>query len=145
MKGACRIPEEGMDLRTRVLAIKKMKWKNNPQKCLYLSSAIILFAGMASSIYIYLTAEIPSDPALGFEVQVTKKYLRDLEVYGGKANVLAVEFTEWFKSLWQGQSLAYTIGCITILISIVLFLAAYHWEFDSETDGQAENKHGRTE
>jgi hypothetical protein len=47
---------------------------------------------MAGSFYIYLTAEIASAPELGYEVQVTKKYLRDLEVYGGKANVLAVEF-----------------------------------------------------
>jgi hypothetical protein len=129
----------------RALEIKKMNWKNNPQTRLYLSSAIILFTGIASSIYIYLTAEIAPDPALGYEVQVTKKYLRDLEVYGGKANVLAVEFQEWFKSLWQGQSLAYTIGCITILISLGLFLVAYHWELDSETDDRDENKRGRTD
>jgi len=120
----------------------KMKWKNNPQTLLYLSSAIILFAGMASSIYIYLTAEIGSDPASGYEVQETKKYLRDLEVYGGKANVLAVEFMQWFKSLWQGQSLAYTIGCITILISLGLFLAAYHWECDLESEDRDEDKRG---
>jgi hypothetical protein len=66
---------------------KDMKWKiANPQTRLNLSSAIILFAGLSSSIYIYLTARNVSDTVLEFEE--TKKYLRDLELYGGKANVL---------------------------------------------------------
>jgi len=54
----------------------------------------------------------------------SKKYLRDLELYGGKANVLATEFRLWLVGLWQGKSLAFTVAFITILISLVFFYAA---------------------
>jgi len=56
----------------------------------------------------------------------SKKYLHDLELYGGKVNVLAAEFTNWFYGLWHGKSLAFTTGCITIVISFLLFFIAYH-------------------
>ena len=45
----------------------------------------------------------------------TKKYLHDLEEFGGKANVLAVEFQEWFASLWHGKRLAFTVAAMTVM------------------------------
>jgi hypothetical protein len=54
----------------------------------------------------------------------TKRYVHDLQLYGGNAAVLADEFIRWFNGLWRGESLAYTIGFITIAISLVLFLIA---------------------
>lgn len=92
----------------------------------YLSSVIFLLSGLGTSVFIYLTSEDISVNVLGFELEDSKKYLHELELYGGKANVLAVEFTNWFNGLWHGKSLAYTIGCITILISFLLFFADYH-------------------
>jgi hypothetical protein len=121
-----------------------MKWKiTNTQTRLSLSSAIILFAGLASSIYIYMTAGNVSDTVLEFEE--TKKYMHDLELYGGKANVLAVELMKWFKGLWQGESLAYTVACITIFISFGFYLVAYFGSSGLESDDCDEGKRDRVE
>jgi hypothetical protein len=54
----------------------------------------------------------PEDPLA--DQHSSKKYLHDLEVYGGKANVLAAEFREWFAGLWRGKSLAGTIAVLTV-------------------------------
>jgi hypothetical protein len=112
-----------------------MKWKTtNLQTRLYLISAIILLVGLSSSIWIYLTAENDSKRVLGYEIaggnaylitpDNSKKYVHDLELYGGKANVLADEFMRWFIGLWHGKSLAFTVACITIFISLGFFFVA---------------------
>jgi hypothetical protein len=56
----------------------------------------------------------------------SKKYLRDLELYGGKANVIMDELRRWFIGLWHGKSLAFTVACITIFVSFGVFYAANH-------------------
>ena len=100
-----------------------MKWKTaNLQTRLYLISAIILLVGLGSAILIYLTAENDSYGILGYED--SKTYIHDLELYGGKANVLASEFMRWFGGLWHGKSLAFTVACITIFISFGFFFVA---------------------
>jgi hypothetical protein len=76
----------------------------------------ILIGGFGAAIAVYFVARArPANP-LGYEPLETKQYLRDLEVYGGKANVLAAEFREWFAALWYGKQLAYTIAVITLLV-----------------------------
>jgi hypothetical protein len=104
----------------------------NPRKTFYLIGAAILLIGLISSVLIYLTAENYSERVLGYEMlggsvypitpQDSKKYRHDLEVYGGKANVLADEFISWFDGLWHGKSLAFTLACIAIFMSLVFFL-----------------------
>jgi hypothetical protein len=49
-----------------------------------------------------------------------------LELYGGKTAVLANEFRYWFIGLWHGKSLAFTIACITIFISLGVYFIANH-------------------
>ena len=56
----------------------------------------------------------------------SKKYLRDMELYGGKANVIADELRRWVVGLWQGKSLAYTVACIAIVTSFGVFYVASH-------------------
>jgi hypothetical protein len=90
----------------------------------YFITAIILLVGLGSAILIYLTAENVSDSVLGYED--SKIYKHDLELYGGKANVLADEFMRWFSGLWHGKSLAFTVTCITIFISFGFFFFANH-------------------
>jgi len=83
-------------------------------------SMAILIAGFGAAIIIYFTAgAIPENP-LGYEPLETKKYVHDLELYGGKANVLGEEFREWFIGLWYGKNLAYTVAVITILSVLTL-------------------------
>ena len=104
-----------------------MKWKIvNLQARLYLGSFIILLIGLGISAIIYLSATNTSDSGLDYAPENSKMYLHDLELYGGKANLLANELMSWFAGLWRGASLAYTIGCITILISAGIFFIAHH-------------------
>lgn len=83
-------------------------------------TAAILAAGFGSAVVIFITAGPESENPLGYDPLQTKSYLHDLEMYGGKANVLAAEFMEWFTGLWQGRSLAWTVAVITILVVLAL-------------------------
>ena len=56
--------------------------------------------------------------------QDSKMYRHNLEVYGGKLNVMMDDFTSWFGGLWHGKSLAVIIGCTAILLSFGFFYRA---------------------
>jgi hypothetical protein len=90
---------------------------------LKLLTRTILAVGFGAAIVVYVTAGArPEDPLS--DQRNSKKYLHDLEVYGGKANVLAAEFREWFAGLWYGKNLAVTIAVLTVLtVPVVRFLA----------------------
>ena len=91
-------------------------------------AAAILIAGLAGAILIYLSAAVPADDLLEYDPMQSKKYLHDLELYGGKANVLAVQLVQWFESLWHGTRLAYTVACGTVVAAGVLWFAALAYE-----------------
>jgi len=140
---------------TGVLAQIIMKWKAaNRQTYLRLLSAIVLVVGLASSVLIYLTAEKDSDGAAGYEIEGgglypnapenSRMYEHDLELYGGKAAVLANEFRNWFTGLWHGRALAFTVACIAIFISFVIFFVGAHLPSDIISDDQdAKNRRGK--
>ena len=56
--------------------------------------------------------------------QLTKRYVRTLEQFGGKASVLFDEFDRWFASLWRGRTLALTVACLSTAVAAGLFLFA---------------------
>jgi len=133
-----------------------MKWKiTNLQKRLYLIAAILVMVGLGSAILIYLTAENDSDSVFGYEAvggyvypttpEDSKMYRHDLELYGGKANVLADELMRWFVGLWHGKNLALTVSCITIFISFWVFFVARHLRSDLQSDARGENKGAGTD
>ena len=99
-----------------------MKKDINRQKIAYVVSALILAAGLAVSAVIYVTAGTVQETALGPGFD-SKEYLRELETYGGTANVLAAQFMQWFGGLWQGRQLAFTVAVITAVVSFFVFLA----------------------
>lgn len=112
-----------------------MNWKTmNLQKRLYLISAVVLALGLSSSILIYLTAPDASETVMGYEIiggqaylvnpENSKKYIHDLKLMGGNSAVFADEFGRWFIGLWHGKTLAFTVACITILISLGFFFFA---------------------
>lgn len=114
-----------------------MKCTNeNLPACLKLISAIILAIGLGSALLIYQFAGNYTGPVLGYEggngviypmnPEDYKAYARDMELYGGKANVLLDDLRQWFDSLWHGKSLAFIVACITILLSAGLFYAGNH-------------------
>jgi hypothetical protein len=97
------------------------------QTRLYLTAAVILVIGFGSAISVYLTAPNDTESASGYEVitpENSKTYAHDLELFGGKTNVLAVSFMRWFTGLWQGKSLAVIIAGGTIVISFTFFIIA---------------------
>ncbi len=111
-----------------------MKWKNiNLRASLYILSALILLVGAASAVMIYRAAMNDSNSDAGYEViggfiypssENSKKYVHDLQLYGGNAAVLADEFMRWLAGLWHGTSLAFTVAFIALFISFVVFVAA---------------------
>jgi hypothetical protein len=66
-------------------------------------------------------------------------YRRDLELYGGKAALLADDFSRWFVGLWHGKSLAFTVAGISIFISFAFFFAANRLPFLLKFDVHSEN------
>jgi hypothetical protein len=102
-------------------------------------AAIILLLGLSTAISIYLTTESVSDSSLVQQFEHSKRYRHDLEVMGGKANVLADRFYRWFTGLWRGPSLAILVACLTISISSGFFFVAYHLPSDPRPDARSKN------
>ena len=91
---------------------------------LQIIAVAILIVGLATAIGIYVSAARSTDDMVLDEIEHSKQYQRTLELYGGKANVIAVELTQWFDSLWHGTRLAYTVACATVLLAGGFWLAA---------------------
>ena len=115
---------------------------------LHLAAVVILLAGLGSALAIYLTAANDAGGVLGYEAaggyvypltpEDSKMYLHDLELYGGKANVLADELLRWFAGLWHGKTLAFTVAFITILLSFGTFFLARHMPSGGHRGGAQE-------
>ena len=84
-------------------------------------SYITFGVGICISAVIYIFARPPMEDPLGYHPLKTKVFLRQLELYGGKGNVMAAELREWFAGLWQGRNLSYTVEFITVIVSIILW------------------------
>ena len=122
--------------------------------CLNLISVIILVVGLGGAILIYLTAEDTPYGVLGYEEgrgtaypvmpEDSKQYLRGLELYGGKANVLMDRFRRGFMGLWHGRSLAFTVACIAGFVSFGLFYTA-NYLLPSRLESDAPNDDHRNE
>lgn len=116
---------------------------------LKLISVIILVVGLASAAWIYHRADNVPYGVLGYVneggtlypvmPEDSKQYLRSMELYGGKANVLADQFRRWFVGLWQGKSLALIIACATIITSWGFFYAANHLTPPLKSDRHEDN------
>jgi hypothetical protein len=114
-----------------------MPWKFLKQRnWLNLLGAVVLLIGLGSAALIYQKAGDRPNVVLGYEEgngtvypvepEDSKEYLRGLELYGGKANVLADKLRRWFVGLGQGKSLAGLVGVMSIIVSCWCFYAAEH-------------------
>jgi hypothetical protein len=99
-------------------------------------TAGILAVGLGLATLIYLFARTQSENALGYDPMDTKKYLRDLELFGGKGNVLATEFTLWWQGLWHGRNLAFTVAWLTVFLALIFWLIATRRARELEAAGQ---------
>lgn len=112
-----------------------MNWKlASPKTRLYICSICILLVGWTISALIYITASGPSDLTMVDEFQNSKIYTHNLELYGGKMNVLTDQFFRWFGGLWHGQSLGVTLASITFVVSLAFTFVAYHLPSGSKSD-----------
>ena len=91
---------------------------------LYAGSLAVLVLGLCSAALIYVTADEAPESGATEEMLMSKRYVRELQRFGGKAAVLFDEFNRWFASLWDGKSLAVTVAWISIFVSLMLFLLA---------------------
>ena len=121
--------------------------KPGRRNVLYLSGIAILIAGLVCAALVYKAAVDSSNMAQAYESgdgtvlpspDNSKQYLRELQLYGGAANVLAYELRTWFSGLWQGKSLACMIIFITILVASTIFHLARRLPSRTEADSRRE-------
>lgn len=85
-------------------------------------------AGVVVSAVVFVTAPADRGNPFGYDPMDSRAYLRNLELYGGQANVLSVKFQLWFLGLWHGRSLAYTLLFLFIAASLMYWLVASRME-----------------
>jgi len=100
-------------------------------------SRAILAVGFAAAAVIYF---VNASNETGFELEDSKKYLREMEVYGGKANVLAAQLRHWFDGLWHGRSLALTVAVISVLLALAYEFLATPMPAGAEGESPREEK-----
>lgn len=96
---------------------------NDRSTRLRLASYAILAAGLLAALVLYWNAGA-ADGGSGYDPEDSKSYLRQMEVYGGKANLAAYDVREWFGSLWHGTRLAVTVAVLSVLVAGGFRLAA---------------------
>jgi hypothetical protein len=106
---------------------------------------LMLLAGLGSALVIYLTAGSSDEIGMVEEFEESKRFAHDLELYGGKANLIANKFSRWFEGLWHGQSLAYTVAVLTVVISVGYFLVASRLAAHAASDAADENSRDETD
>ena len=105
------------------------------RRVLNLIAFFVLLLGLCTAVIVYERAANAPTQVLGYEQgedgtmypimpQDSKKYQRDLKLYGGTANVLADQMRRFIAGLFQGPALGITIGCLSVLAALVLFAAA---------------------
>lgn len=134
--------------------MKRMEGRReNGRMWLNVASVVILFLGLGTAVFVYQRADDESRRVLAYEQGEdssypvspgdSKVYLRDLELYGGKANVLATQLRYWLAGLWTGKSLAFMIALFSVLASYGAIHAAHRMgtgsgngiEKNDKTDG----------
>ena len=94
---------------------------------------LIAVLGLGFSVGLYFTAPPdPVDPVGYDDPRATKVYQRQMELYGGKANLLGSQIHDWFFGLWHGRSLAFTVGSLSVVSAYLFWLFAHHPDFDPE-------------
>jgi len=93
---------------------------------LYFCSAVVLLLGLAGALLIYATAsDAPETGEVFYDSpQLSKKYVRELERFGGKQAVIFDEIGRWLDERFSGRALGVTIGWLSAIVALALFLFA---------------------
>lgn len=85
-----------------------------------LAGVVLMFAGLLAALVINgVAGREGAGPSSD-----TKKYEREMEMLGGKGNLLATEIREGFVGLWQGKQLARTLLVLSVAGSAACFFVA---------------------
>lgn len=113
-----------------------------PLKRCSIVTVAILLVGLGSAVAIFLAAvEVPPDPFAEFEK--SKKFAYELERMGGKAALAANDLNKWFAGLWQGETLAYTVAVITLVIAAGYYVIATGLEDEARMNRESSFKTGK--
>jgi hypothetical protein len=75
----------------------------------------ILGGGLALGLVLHLAMPPVEEDHLRGIVE-SRRYLHDLEAYGGKINVMQDQFHRWFVGLWCGKQLGITVAWLSALV-----------------------------
>ncbi|HTP42366.1 MAG TPA: hypothetical protein VML36_08065 [Nitrospiria bacterium] len=109
---------------------------------------IILSGGLGGAFVLYLKAGDDRGDAGGYEIvnglaypvdpAGTGRYRHDLELYGGKWNVLADRLMRRLEDFWRGKTLAVAVAGLTVVLaagwSILTWFPAAERTSDDEHD-----------
>jgi hypothetical protein len=90
-------------------------------KHLRVIAVFIFVCGAGSAVFIYLNAETAPVLPLGYDRFASKKYVRELERFGGKFAVLSAELSQWLGGLMHGKSLAVSIGILSLALAALVW------------------------
>jgi hypothetical protein len=80
--------------------------------------AVILIVGWTIAAGAYMSAPPPMpEDADVYDMEHSKKYLRQVEIIGGKAAAFTSELNDRVASLWEGRNRAYTIAALTVALA----------------------------
>jgi len=80
-------------------------------------TVVILGVGLGLAASLWVLTPPPAPNPLGFEPEDSKKYLRQMEMIGGKANVVASQLQTWFDGQWHGRGLPRTVALLTVVLA----------------------------
>jgi TRAP-type mannitol/chloroaromatic compound transport system substrate-binding protein len=83
----------------------------------------ILVVGLAAAAAAYFTARPPEAGPLGNPLEESKVYQRNLEVFGGSANLLATELREALAGWFRIHVLALGLAALTLAVAGGVLLA----------------------
>jgi hypothetical protein len=93
------------------------------------AGTLILIVGLLAAAVVAWRAVPDTDQAYVAMLNNTKRYEYQMELMGGKSNILASELSQWFWSLWHGRRLAQTLTVLSVGGSLACFVVAHRLGF----------------
>lgn len=104
---------------------------------LNLAALAVLAAGLAIALLVRALSDDAPAPSASYVItgdethavpaHASKRYVSQLERFGGKAAVLFDEWIDWMASLLHGRRLAWTIGVLSVLAALGLHAFALYF------------------
>jgi hypothetical protein len=109
----------------------------NPRRPIYLAALAVLVLGIATAMAIYAFTDDAPPPSSTYVIvdgeahavsaRSSRRYVSQLERFGGKPAVLFDELIDWVGSLWHGRRLAYTVAVLSAIAAFGLCVFASYF------------------